>query len=48
MFVQPLFFALKGIPLVKYEKKLSIMPSSVLFSQHWVFGPDFAQRQRPI
>ena len=49
MFAQPLFFALKGIPGVKYEKKLSIMPISLLFSQHWAeFGPHFAPRPHPL
>ena len=41
MFVQPLFFALNGIPQVKYEKKLSIMPISLLFIHN--IGPNLAQ-----
>ena len=40
MFVKPLFFAFKGIPLVKYEKKLSIMLISLLFHN---IGPNLAQ-----
>ena len=30
MVLQPLLFALKGIPQVKYEKKLMILPVSLL------------------
>ena len=40
-FFFPYFFPLKGIPHVKYEKNLLIMPVSLLFSQHW--GPNLAQ-----
>ena len=36
MFVEPLLFALKGIPHINMKKKpLLIMPISLLFSQHW-------------
>ena len=35
MFVKPLFFALKGIPLVKYEKKAIDNAHFFTFSQHW-------------
>ena len=35
VFAQLLLFALNGIPHVKYEENLLIMPVSLLFSQHW-------------
>ena len=40
VFVQLLLFALKGIPHVKYETKLLIMPVSLLFPQ---IGPNLSK-----
>ena len=45
MVLQPLLFALKGIPQVKYEKKLMILPVSLLFSQHCdIIWPKFCPK----
>ena len=43
--MQPLLFALKGVPHIKYEKK-TIDHAGFFFSQHWTkFCPNFALRQ---
>ena len=48
MSVQPLFFALKGIPHVKYEKKLLTMPISLLyFTTLGLIWPKFCPKTTP-
>ena len=48
VFVQPLVFALKGIPHVKYEKNVLLMPVSLLFfTKLGLIWPKFWSKTTP-